>query len=205
MVQPGWTLPNCSFQIDDAQLPWTFQGNHFDFIHLRYLYGGIDDWGKLYRQAFTHVRPDGWVESTEIDLTTRSENPKVESDPNHLFKKWCRLFFEAGDKIGRTFKIARDGDMEKLMREAGFVDLVHRQWKVPMGGWAKDPKLKQIGLYNGSFIEKSLDGFAVFPVGQVLGRTFEEVDTLVSQMREALQDPRSLPYYNMYVNLEPVT
>lgn len=137
------------------------------------------------------------MESTEIDLTTRSENPEVENDPDHLFKQWRDLFFEAGDKLGRTFKTARDGDQEKLMREAGFVDLVHRQWKVPMGSWPKDPRLKQIGLYNGSFIDRSLDGFAVFPIGQILGWTLEEVETLVKNMRAALKAPKSFPYYVM--------
>ncbi|KAK7403800.1 hypothetical protein QQX98_010442 [Neonectria punicea] len=139
-VQPSWVPPNCSFQIDDAQLDWTFKPNEYDLIHMRYLYGGIDNWDKLYLQAFTHVRPGGWVENTEIDLETRSENPKVADDPSHIFKKWCNLFWEAGDKIGRTFKIAREGQMEQKMREAGFVDVQHRQWKVPIGGWPQDPK-----------------------------------------------------------------
>ncbi|KAK7416831.1 hypothetical protein QQZ08_011854 [Neonectria magnoliae] len=197
-VQPSWVPPNCSFQIDDAQLDWTFKPNEYDFIHMRYLYGAIDNWDKLYRQAFTHVRPGGWVENTEIDLETRSENPKVSDDPDHIFKKWCNLFWEAGDKIGRTFKIARDGQMEQKMREAGFVDIQHRQWKVPIGGWPRDPKLKQIGLYNGMFIDQSLDGFAVFPIGEILGWTFEEVTVLVSQMRLAIKDPKALPYYNVH-------
>ena len=50
-VQPDFVPTNCIFQIDDAQLDWTFKKDHFDFIHLRYLYGAIDDWKKLYHQA----------------------------------------------------------------------------------------------------------------------------------------------------------
>ncbi|KAF5021971.1 hypothetical protein F66182_5980 [Fusarium sp. NRRL 66182] len=92
-VQPTFVPPNCVFQIDDAQLDWTFKPDDFDFIHMRYLYGAIDDWGKLYRQAYKHVRPGGWVESLEIDIQTRSENPKVENDDDHIFKKWYQLFF----------------------------------------------------------------------------------------------------------------
>ncbi|KAH6989177.1 S-adenosyl-L-methionine-dependent methyltransferase [Ilyonectria sp. MPI-CAGE-AT-0026] len=197
-VQPSWVPPNCSFQIDDAQLDWTFKADEFDFIHMRYLYGGIDDWSKLYRQAFRHVKPGGWVENTEIDLETRSENPKVSGDEGHIFKKWRNLFWEAGEKINRTFKIARDNQMENKMREAGFVDIQHHQWKVPIGGWPRDPKLKQIGLYNGMFIDQSLDGFAVFPIGEILGWTFDEVTVLVSKMRLAIKDPKALPYYNVH-------
>ncbi|RFN46890.1 s-adenosyl-l-methionine-dependent methyltransferase [Fusarium flagelliforme] len=165
-AQPTFVPPNCIFQIDDAQLDWTFEPNTFDFIHLRYLYGAIDDWRKLFRQAYTHVRPGGWVESLDIDIETRSENPKVQNDPNHIFYKWYQLFFECGRKTGRTFEIARDGRQEEYMREAGFTDLVAKSWKVPIGGWPHDEKLKQIGFYNGAFVDQSLDGFAIFPVDE---------------------------------------
>lgn len=83
------------------------------------------------------------------------------------------------------------------MREAGFVDIVHKQWKAPIGGWPHDRRLKRIGQYNGAFIDESLDGFAIFPVGQILGWSFEEVHTLVAKMREAFADKRTLPYYTM--------
>ncbi|KAH8892458.1 S-adenosyl-L-methionine-dependent methyltransferase [Thozetella sp. PMI_491] len=198
-VQPGWVPPNCTFQIDDAQLEWTFKGNYFDFVHIRELYGGIDDWQRLYRQAFAHLKPGGWLESLEIDIETRSENPTVAKDMSHVFKRWCELFWRAGNKTGRTFRIARDGRMEQYMRDAGFVDIVHKQWKVPIGGWPQDPKLKRIGLFNGLFIDQSLDGFAIYPVGEILGWSQEEVDTLVSNMRRALHDPKALPYYIIHM------
>ncbi|KAF5983936.1 s-adenosyl-l-methionine-dependent methyltransferase [Fusarium coicis] len=170
--------------------------DEFDFIHIRYLHGAIDDWKKLYRQAFTHVRPGGWVESLEIDIEAHSENPKIEKDEGHISKKWCKLFFECGRKPGRTWKIARDGRQEEYMREAGFTELVFRSWKLPVGGWPQDKKLKQIGLYNGAFIDHSIDAFAIFPIGEILGWSKEEVTVLVSQMRKALKEPAQ-PYFDL--------
>lgn len=196
-VQPSWVPPNCSFQIDDAQLDWTFDEGVFDFVHMRNLFGGISDWPKLYRQAFEALKPGGWIQSVEIDLETRSENPRVANDPDHVYKTWCRVFWAAGDKTGRTFKIARDGQMQKYIEEAGFVDAYHQMWKVPIGGWARDTLLKRVGQYNGLYIDLSLDGFAVFPLAQVLGWTLDEVDELVAKMRKQLEDPKSLPYYNL--------
>ncbi|KAG5784974.1 hypothetical protein H9Q73_001347 [Fusarium xylarioides] len=196
-VQPAFVPPNCSFQIDDVQLDWTFKPDEFDLIHIRYLYGAIDDWKKLYRQSFAHVRPGGWVESLEIDIETHSENPKIEKDEGHIFKKWCKLFFECGRKTGRTWEIARDGRQEEYMREAGFTDLSSKSWKLPVGGWPQDKKLKHIGLYNGAFIDHSIDAFAIFPIGEILGWSKEEVTVLVSQMRKALKEPRALPYFNV--------
>ncbi|VTO82049.1 unnamed protein product [Fusarium graminearum] len=198
-VQPTFVPPNCIFQVDNAQLDWTFEPNDFDFIHLRYLYGAIDDWGKLFRQAYTHVRPGGWVESLEIDIETRSENPEVQSDKNHVFRKWYQLFFECGRKTGRTFEIARDGRQEQYMRKAGFTDLVSKSWKVPIGGWPQDNKLKQVGFYNGAFIDQSIDGFAIFPIGEILGWSFDEATVLVSEMKKAFREPRSMPYFVVHM------
>ncbi|KAG7137185.1 Secondary metabolism regulator LAE1 like protein [Verticillium longisporum] len=198
-VQPSWLPPNCKFEIDDAQLDWTFPVNHFSYIHARHLYGGIDDWPKLYRQAFTHCAPGGWFENVEIELTTRAENPRYTLGPDHVFTQWRDLFFAAGDKIGRTFRIAENNRMERDMRDAGFVDIVTHQWKVPIGGWASDPKLKKVGLFNGLFIDQSIDGFVVFPIGEILGWSFDEVTVLVANMRAALRDPKALPYYNLHM------
>ncbi|EKJ71083.1 hypothetical protein NXS19_007583 [Fusarium pseudograminearum] len=115
------------------------------------------------------MRPGGWVESLEIDIETRSENPEVQNDKNHVFRKWYQLFFECGRMTGRTFEISRDGRQEQYMREAGFTDLVSKSWKVLIGGWPQDKKLKQVGFYNGAFIDQSIDGFAIFPIGEILG------------------------------------
>jgi hypothetical protein len=87
--------------------------------------------------------------------------------------------------------------MQKYIEEAGFVDVQHRWWKVPIGGWARDPLLKQVGLYNGLYIDLSLDGFALYPIGQIMGWSLEEVHELVNGMRKELADPKSLPYYNL--------
>lgn len=51
-VQPRWVPPNCRFELDDAQLEWTFAPDNFDFIHIRALLGAISDWPLLYEQVF---------------------------------------------------------------------------------------------------------------------------------------------------------
>ena len=51
-VQPRWVPPNCRFELDDAQLEWTFAPDSFDFIHIRALLGAISDWPPLYERAF---------------------------------------------------------------------------------------------------------------------------------------------------------
>lgn len=51
-IQPQFTAPNCQFEIDDITSPWTYPKDHFDFIHIRTLYGSVGDWPGLYKQIY---------------------------------------------------------------------------------------------------------------------------------------------------------
>lgn len=44
--------PNVQFQIDDAESEWTFGEGVFDLVHIRHLDVGIQDWGKLIKEAY---------------------------------------------------------------------------------------------------------------------------------------------------------
>ena len=56
-IQPTWVPPNVKFEIDDAQIAWTWADNWFDFVHLRCLMGSIKDWPHVYREAFRQAHP----------------------------------------------------------------------------------------------------------------------------------------------------
>jgi len=54
-IQPIFVPPNCRFELDDAQLEWTYAEDTYDYIHVRALHGGISDWAALYNEAFKCV------------------------------------------------------------------------------------------------------------------------------------------------------
>ena len=60
-IQPQWTLPNCKFEIDDYEQPWTFK-QKFDFVHGRMLVGSICDFHNLFQQVYDSLAPGGWFE-----------------------------------------------------------------------------------------------------------------------------------------------
>jgi hypothetical protein len=107
------------------------------------------------------------------------------------------LFYNAGDKLSRTFKVTEN--MKSWAHDAGFTGVVHRMFKVPIAPWPKDKNLKQQGMYCGHYLDLSLDGFAIYPIGQVLGWSFEEVQALVAKMRAAIRNPRNLGIAHQYV------
>jgi hypothetical protein len=161
-------------------------------VHIRNLHGSIGDWLALYRQCYRHTRPGGWIEDLEFDITTKSD--KI--GPDHIYNQWNALFQKAGEKMGRTFEIARQ--LKQSITEAGYVDVVERKWKVPIGGWSSDPKLKRVGLFTLMFLEESLEGFALYMLKEVMGWEYTEIQVLVGKMRQGLRDWRLYhPYYEM--------
>ncbi|UPK91636.1 hypothetical protein LCI18_002571 [Fusarium solani-melongenae] len=194
-IQPAWVPPNCKFHIDDAQLEWTYAAETFDFVHIRGLYGSIGDWTELYRQAYRVLLPGGWIEDCEFNITLYSDVPAVKNDPEHIFKQWANVFFEATDRMGKTARIGLEGTMRKHMEEAGFVDVHEKNNQVPIGGWSSDPKQKQIGLYNLAFLDESLEGFALFMLKEIMGWEYIEIQLFVARMRKAMRNPKIRPYY----------
>ncbi|KAJ3530706.1 hypothetical protein NM208_g9209 [Fusarium decemcellulare] len=178
-------------------LEWTYRPESFDFVHIRALYGSISDWGELYRQAYQALVPGGWIENMEINIHLHSDVPEIRDDPDHIFKRWAKVFWEATDLINRTLRIAMNGTQRKLMVEAGFVNVVEKTYQVPCGAWSSDPKMKRIGAYNLAFMDESLEGFALFLLRDIMKWEYEEVQVFVMEMRKAVRDSKIRPYYLM--------
>lgn len=186
--------PNCRFLIEDAQLNWNWPPNHFDYVHVRHLTGCIDDWPRLYARAFDHLRPGGYFEHCDYDIETRSDTGPL--GPDHVFTRWREVLMRASAANGRSFECpAREGNMAKLMGEAGFVDVVHKVWKVPIGAWPQERRMKQLGLFTYEFLDHSLEGFALYLLKEVMGWEYEAVQELVDAMRKALKRGRLMPYF----------
>ncbi|KAK1676403.1 S-adenosyl-L-methionine-dependent methyltransferase, partial [Colletotrichum godetiae] len=100
-IQPPWVPTNCKFYFDDVEQPWTF-AQEFDFIHIRHLEASIENWPVLYKQAFDHLIPGGFIEIKEFDITTRSQVFGDEIPEDHIFHQWAKVMFEATDRLGKT-------------------------------------------------------------------------------------------------------
>ncbi|KAM3078495.1 hypothetical protein ACMFMG_006371 [Clarireedia jacksonii] len=79
-IQPEMVPPNCRFEIDDMTEEWTYPLSHFDFIHIRSLFGSVPDWPKVYEQAFKHLKPGGFIEQIEPSLYLHSDDGTLARD-----------------------------------------------------------------------------------------------------------------------------
>lgn len=194
-IQPSWVPPNLIFEIDDCLLDWTWPEDHFDFIHMRALYGCIPDWTELHRKALRHLKPGGYLEHVEIGCQGLSDHVQLPDD--HAFHTWAQSFYAAGEKMERPFTICLPGKSKEHMEEAGFVDIVETRLKLPVNGWPKDTRLKQAGMLFQHALDRDMEGFSMFALTQLLGWTREEVLLLVAQMRKAIRDKSICPYIDV--------
>lgn len=82
--------------------------------------------------------------------------------------------------------------MQESAREAGFGKIEYKVHTIPASGWPKDSRLKRLGQFAGFYMDLSVDGFVVYPIGQILGWSREEVEVLVAEIRAILRNERNL-------------
>lgn len=164
-VPPGMQPDNVTFEVDDCCSAWVYPENHFDFVHIRGLFGSIADWPKFYKEAYRHLRPGGHIEQIEWSVHVRSADGTL--SPSSVLAQWPQTFVHAGRLTGKTFEIAEN--MAGLIREAGFVEVVEKRFKWPVGPWSSDPKLKEIGKWNLLSWEEGMEGWVMAAYTRVLG------------------------------------
>ncbi|KXX82478.1 Demethylmenaquinone methyltransferase [Madurella mycetomatis] len=191
-IQPAWVPTNVRFEIEDAALDWTFRDNTFDFIHMRYLIGGIDDWGALFKQAYRCCKAGGWVESFEVGPIFHSDDGSIDKNP--VIAVWNRMFTEAGVKIGKSFSIPTEDLQRPSMEEGGFTDCKVVDLKIPMGGWARDPRLAEIGRTSLAALETDLEGFTLLLWHNVVQWPQDEYKPFLDALRKTLRDKKTHAY-----------
>lgn len=189
-IQPQWVPPNCTFEIDDVTLKWTYPSNFFDFIHIREMFGSVGDWDELFDQAYLHLKPGGYVENIEHSVHPVSDDDTV--GPDHIYTQYGEVMHEMGRKRGKDFDVWKYN--AERMRQAGFVDVVEKRMKWPMGPWSSDPKLKMLGRWNQLRCQQGIEGFVMRSLTTVGGWSYTEVQAFLGKVRDALKD-RTLHAY----------
>ncbi|OLN81629.1 Malonyl-[acyl-carrier protein] O-methyltransferase 1-like protein 5 [Colletotrichum chlorophyti] len=180
--QPAWVPPNVKFEVDDVESSW-INPHKFDFIFCRYMAASISDWPKLMRNIYKNTNPGGWVEFQDYDLLYTSDDGSITDE--HRTLQWDKQFVEACKSVGR--EACPGPKLEKWVKDAGFVNVVHQRFKMPIGPWPKDPHYKDIGMCNLIQILDGLEAFTLRVFCTVLGWTRDEVLVLLAEVRNELR------------------
>jgi hypothetical protein len=166
-TQTNTAPPNIRFEVDDASSEWTYPSSSFDYVHIRGLTGCIRDWPSLYAQAFTHIKPGGYFEHAEFSVETNA-SPTSTAHSDRIYTAFSTSIIGVGEnKTGMTFKTLEY--MKGWMEDAGFVDVVEKKFVWPIGPWARDPRLKDMGRWGERNWADGLEGWVLALYTRVLG------------------------------------
>ncbi|KAK1975086.1 methyltransferase domain-containing protein [Colletotrichum cereale] len=185
--------PNVRFVVDDIEEPWEFS-QPFDYIHSRMMTGSVTDWKRYLRRCFNNLSPGGYLELNDADGIPMSDDGTLTEDSSYM--KAVRLWVEGLEKMGTPFEdFSR---LEGVMKEVGFEDVHVKRFKWPTNSWPKDPKYKELGIWNHENISPSWEGFLMAPLTRVHNWTKEEVLILAMEVRKDAANRHIHAYYQIW-------
>ncbi|KAJ6443906.1 methyltransferase type 12 [Purpureocillium lavendulum] len=198
-IQPDWLPPNVRFLVDDVESPWLHPRNHFDYIHSRHTVMAVKDWTRMFRRAYEHLKPGGWIELQEVHHCPKTAKPGGAVDPQHgVVQFWARVT-EGLNSLGVNLDMAAGGLLASMMREVGFVNVTERIFHVPIGTWPKNKVLKTVGLYWRTILLDGIQAIALGPLTRGLHWDREHVELFLMDVRRAYQDNSALMYMPLHI------
>ncbi|KAJ5774771.1 hypothetical protein N7457_009667 [Penicillium paradoxum] len=189
-----WMPPNCILEVDDIAEEWTWNEPQ-DLIHIRILTGAFDEaeWARLYNQCYDNLRPGGWIEHLEASPFIECDDDSLPADS--LLRTWGPTLTACGSRAGRPLEIM--DTIQDAFHKAGFVDVHQKEYKWPIGPWARDQKFKEAGTVNFHHWMSGMEGWAMWLLckfGAPQPWTQDEVIVYVAKMRAEMKNPR----YHIY-------
>ena len=83
----------------------------------------------------------GYLQFVDIENTPHCDDGTMHQDT--IFKKWEQAAIEFSGLSNRRF--FHTAATKQEMKDAGFVDIQEKRYKLPIGTWSSDPKYRDIG------------------------------------------------------------
>ena len=137
----------------------------------------------------SHIAPGGYIEQSESFPKLTSDDGSIPS--GDILQRAYDLAAEASQAFGKNVLVAPL--IKNMIREAGFVNVVEKQYKWPIGEWPVDRRLKDIGRWNMKHWLEGLDAWTLRIFTQHCGVSeplcyVATLDSSGNQSREVMTD-----------------
>lgn len=162
----------------------------------------------------SHLAPGGYLEHAEISPVLHADDGSISMDD--AFHSQAALAHESSKKFGKQIDI--QPFLKENIEKAGFVDVVEKKYKWPIGDWPADARLKDIGRWNAQHWIEGIEPWTLRLLTQYLGvhsshaRTedgswltvsqwsLEEVKAWTAKVRTAIYSRKHHAYQPLYVH-----
>lgn len=124
------------------------------------------------------------MESQEFDLVTLSDDDTL--PPNSAIEQWCSLLVSGALSGGIQLRI-KPAELETAMKEAGFVDVTVQEFKLPIGLWPAELRLREAGKFALGSMLAGLHGISLAIFTRFLKWDVEEMEVLLENVRKELR------------------
>ncbi|WEW57242.1 hypothetical protein PRK78_002707 [Emydomyces testavorans] len=142
-----------------------------------------------------NLKPGGWVELCDYDYVYKCDDGTLTPD-----LAMCR---NADLVLGASRKLGRDPcpgpRLKGWIEDGGFTNITEKCFKLPIGPWPKDRRLKEIGLWNQMQFLQGVEAWTMGLLTSVYGWTAQEVQVEVARVREDAKNMNIHSYYMMHV------
>ncbi|KAF6823218.1 methyltransferase domain-containing protein [Colletotrichum plurivorum] len=192
-IQPDYVFSNCSFEVDDIEKEWLWP-EPFDFIFVRSMIGSFCDWKEFLAKAYDNLEPGGYIELQDNVFPMKCDDGTMTDDFVPL--RWHRLLIEASGKMGRPCTVPPL--FEQMLTDAGFVDVKVRREKWPINGWAKDPRMRELGEWCQASALSGIEAVSLALFTRVLGWSVLQTSVFCAEVRNAHKAIGVHAYYDVY-------
>ncbi|EXJ95721.1 hypothetical protein A1O1_00845 [Capronia coronata CBS 617.96] len=188
----------------DYESPWAIGEKSWDLIHLQMALGSVSDWSGLYRKIIKHLVPGtGWFESVELDFEPRCDDGSLK--PGKLTEWWEIYLKHFYQTINR--RIHYDPNTGDLLKAAGFKDIHHAVYKIPLNPWSNDRSEHRAAIWWGQVMSRGTDrdggyGMEALSLAPLCGYNGWKVDHVERLCEDALTQaahPDCHVYNNLHV------
>ncbi|KAJ8068411.1 hypothetical protein OCU04_003971 [Sclerotinia nivalis] len=175
----------------------TYPKGHFDFIHIRELFGCVIDWDVFFLETLSCLKPGGYVEILEHSVCPVSDDDTV--NEKSFFTEWGKTVIGLEQKFGESSTIWNESIAR--IEAAGSADVVEVRYKWPMNPWPSPEHrthgndgdkrwevLKESGRWNQYRVHEGIEGYMIRLLTGVNGWTYEATQLFLAEMRKELKD-----------------
>ncbi|EXK24837.1 hypothetical protein FOMG_18464 [Fusarium oxysporum f. sp. melonis 26406] len=181
----------------DLEGSWETVDLDWDFMHVRTLFGSIQNWPDLYKKMIMHLKPGwGYMEQVEIDWAPQCDDDSLPTDS--ALSQWALKLLDAMDQYGRPMRVNPEKTRQQLAL-AGFVDISETVIRACYNPWPEDATEKEAARWFNVGLSSGLTALSSAPMVRMLGMSKEEVEGLCDRVNKEICMRSYHAYCRIYI------